>query len=346
MNKHIGSYLHPYIISEIGVNHGGNMDLAKKMIKDSALSGAHAAKFQTYKAETLAAKNSPSYWDLASESTTSQYALFKKYDAFGPDEYRELSEYCMELKIDFISTPFDLDSVDVLDSLMKYFKVASADITNTPLLRKIASKKKPVVMSTGAATMREIHWAVEELATNGASHICLLHCVLNYPTPAENAKLNEIRTLQQAFPNLEVGYSDHVVADDTLSALEAATLLGATVLEKHFTYDKSLKGNDHYHAMDEHDLKKFVKKIKLYQKYYSPGKDKIEGEDLAVANARRSIYAARNLKKGRIITEDDLICKRPGFHLSPIHWDSVIGSTLLDDLNADEPVTTEILKNK
>lgn len=346
MNKHIGSYLNPYIISEIGVNHGGDMELAKEMIKSSALSGAHAAKFQTYKAATLAAKNSPSYWDLGSESTTSQYELFKKYDTFGPDEYKELSECCKELKIDFISTPFDLQSVDMLDPLMNYFKVASADITNIPLLRKIASKRKPVVMSTGASTMEEIHLAVQELTEYGASHICLLHCVLNYPTPAGNAKLNEINVLKQEFPNLEVGYSDHVVADETLSALEAATLLGATVLEKHFTYDKSLKGNDHYHAMDEKDLRRFVNKIALFKEYCTPTQNKLEGEDLAVTNARRSIYAARDLIKGHILTEDDLICKRPGFHLSPIHWDSVIGSALLQDVNADEPITLENLKIK
>lgn len=341
MNKHIGSYLNPYIISEIGVNHGGDMVLAKEMIKSSALSGAHAAKFQTYKAETLAAKNSPSYWDLESESTTSQYELFKKYDTFGPGEYRELSEYCKEFQIDFISTPFDLQSVDMLDPLMKYFKVASADITNVPLLRKIASKRKPVVMSTGASTMDEIHFAVRELTNYGASHICLLHCVLNYPTPAENAKLNEINILKREFPNLEVGYSDHVVADETLSALEAATLLGATVLEKHFTYDKSLKGNDHYHAMDESDLRRFVNKVALFNDYCTPNKNKLEGEDLAITNARRSIYAARDLRKGDILNENDLICKRPGFYLSPIHWDSVIGSTLLQDVNTDEPITLE-----
>ena len=196
-------------------------------------------------------------------------------------------------------------------------------------------------MSTGASTMDEIHFAVRELTNYGASHICLLHCVLNYPTPAENAKLNEINILKREFPNLEVGYSDHVVADETLSALEAATLLGATVLEKHFTYDKSLKGNDHYHAMDESDLRRFVNKVALFNDYCTPNKNKLEGEDLAITNARRSIYAARDLRKGDILNENDLICKRPGFYLSPIHWDSVIGSTLLQDVNTDEPITLE-----
>ncbi len=218
----VGDPLDPYIIAEIGVNHEGSLTKAKALIDLAADAGAHAAKFQTYKAATLAAKESPSYWDLEKEPTESQHELFKKYDSFGPDEYAELSGHCKDRSIDFLSTPFDLDAVDMLDPLMSYFKVASADITNLPLLRKVASKGKLVILSTGASSLAEIEFAISTLRAWGSSEVILLHCVLNYPTAEEDAQLGMIGVLKRTFPECLIGYSDHVVPDETISALEAA----------------------------------------------------------------------------------------------------------------------------
>lgn len=331
----IGDSLNPYIIAEIGVNHEGNMDLAKELIRQAKAGGAHAAKFQAYKADKIASVHSPAYWDTSKESTQSQHQLFKKYDGFGPREYEELAAYCQAVGIDFSSTPFDLDAVDFLAPLVPFFKVASADITNIPLLRKVASIGKPVILSTGASSLPEIEYAVEILARAGCKDLALLHCVLNYPTPAENAQLSAIKSLKRAFPHMAIGYSDHVVPDTTISALEAACFLGAVILEKHFTHNKALPGNDHYHAMNELDLARFNEKLRYHRALLgSPIRD-LTAEAPARLHARRSIVAARDIRAGEIITEQMLIPKRPGHGISPVHWDEVVGRTARVDIEAD-----------
>lgn len=340
----VGDCLNPYIIAEIGVNHEGDMALAKRLIEEAAQGGAHAAKFQSYKAGLIASKNSPAYWDQTKEPTDSQYKLFQKYDGFGPEEYIALAEHCKINNIDFMSTPFDLDAVDFLNPLMPAFKVASADITNVPLIRKCAAMGKPLIMSTGAATLPEIEFAVATARKAGATEISLLHCVLNYPTPEENAQLGMITSLKRIFPEFVIGYSDHVAPDETISALEASMLLGASILEKHFTHDKTLPGNDHYHAMNKTDLSLFVKKAEKYRTMISgEGKDLLK-ESAAITHARRSIVANRDIAAGEIITEDMLIAKRPAHGISPIHWDSVIGMVVVDGIDNDELITWKKLK--
>lgn len=330
------SHLAPYIIAEIGVNHEGSMELAKRLIDEAKASGAHAAKFQTYKAEKIASKNSPAYWDQSQEPTDSQYKLFKKLDSFGEKEYIELADHCKDVGIDFLSTPFDLEAVDFLNPMMHLFKVASADITNIPLIRKCAATGKPLIMSTGAATLPEIEFAVATAKQAGASDITLLHCVLNYPTPEENAQLGYINNLKRAFPEHQIGYSDHVVPDETISALEVASLMGCQILEKHFTHDKSLPGNDHYHAMDQHDLKNFCGKLEVYRKLNGKQSSKnLELEQAAITHARRSIVAASNIKAGDKFTEKNLIAKRPGHGISPIHWDEIIGKVATTSIQED-----------
>jgi len=342
----IGDNLCPYIIAEIGVNHEGNLALAKELIRQAHAGGAHAVKFQTYKADTIASKNSPAYWDTTKEPTSTQHALFKKYDAFGPDEYRELYDYCCQIGIHFSSTPFDLTAVDFLDPLVPFFKIASADITNVPLLRKVASKGKPIILSTGASTIPEIEFAVQTLRNSGANELALLHCVLNYPTPEEQANLAEILRLKRIFPAVAVGYSDHVVPDATLSSLEVATLLGASILEKHFTYDKTLPGNDHYHAMNEADLRAFVKKLTKYRTLFGGTETNVKNQSAARLHARRSIVAARDIKKGDKLTEDNLITKRPAHGISPVYWDDVIGCIASVDISADTLITWNMLEAK
>ena len=343
--KIISKLSKPYIIAEIGVNHEGSMKKAKKLISLAREGGADAAKFQTYKADTLASKNSPSYWDTTKEPTTSQHELFQKYDKFSKEDYVELSEYCKSINIDFISTPFDNNSVDYLDSLMTFYKIASADITNIPLLRKIAKKEKPVVLSTGASTLKEIDLALKTLDHYGCKEVALLHCILNYPTPFEKANLNMIKGLKEAYPNNIIGYSDHTLPDDEMSSLVAAYTLGAVIIEKHFTDDKSLPGNDHYHAMDVEDLKCYIKIIdKLYNSLGSSIKKPIKSEQISRLNARRSIVLKTNIHSGHILQESDITYKRPGTGISTLYWDEVIGKKVNKDLLEDDILQWEFLK--
>lgn len=335
-NKEINENSAPYVIAEIGVNHEGSFDLAKKLIDLAKEGGADAAKFQTYKAEKIAAKKSPSYWDLSKEKTTSQFELFKKYDTFGPDEYFKLSEHCKSVGIDYLSTPFDSEAVDFLDPLMSFFKIASADLTNIPFLRKIASKKKPVILSTGASTLPEIDLAVQTLVSSGVSEIALLHCVLNYPTPRHLASLDMITSLKKVFPDRLVGYSDHVPPESDMLTLTTSYLLGARIIEKHFTQNKNLPGNDHYHAMDVNDLKTFKTKVSdIRQLLGGSIKKPLETEELSRKNARRSIVTARNIRKGEIIDETMVTYKRPGTGISPLYWDDVVGRVVASDLEDD-----------
>jgi N-acetylneuraminate synthase len=335
----VGCPMNPYIIAEIGVNHEGSIELAKQLIDEAVEGGAHAAKFQSYKAGKIASKFSPAYWDLNKEPTDSQYKLFQKYDNFEPQHYKELADYCYKKGIDFMSTPFDLDAVDFLEPLVPAFKIASADITNIPLLRKVARTGKPIIISTGASSLPEIQMVVDELSLFGAQEIALLHCILNYPTSVERAQLGMIQTLQRVFPCCVIGYSDHVVPDETISAFECAMMLGSCILEKHFTHDKSLPGNDHYHAMDKEDLKRFKLKLQKYKIMLGEFAQKnLEFEAAARQHARRSIVAARNIKAGELLTEENLIVKRPAHGISPIHWDLVLGKKASHDIEYDMPL--------
>ncbi|MGK2961638.1 MAG: N-acetylneuraminate synthase family protein [Gemmatimonadaceae bacterium] len=335
----------PYVIAEIGVNHGGSLELAKQLIDLAKQGGADAAKFQTYKAETLASKHSPAYWDLSKEPTTSQFKLFQKYDSFGPDDYRELARYCAEVGIDFVSTPFDRDAVELLEPMMPFFKIASADLTNTPLLRQVAGTGKPVVLSTGASTSAEVSVAVKTLRDAGCDELSLLHCVLNYPTADENANLGMITALRDEYPDVLVGYSDHTVPDEGMTTLTTAWLLGARVIEKHFTHDKTLPGNDHYHAMDVDDLRRFVAAIGRIGSMIgsTSAVTSIETEEISRMNARRSIVLDSDVAAGTALTEAMLTYKRPGTGVSPVHWDEVIGRRVARDLERDHVLQWEDL---
>ena len=335
----------PYVIAEIGVNHGGSLATAKLLIESAKRGGADAAKFQTYKAGLIASKFSPSYWDTSKEPTTSQYELFTKYDSFGEAEYKELAQHCKKHEIEFVSTPFDLGAVDMLNPLVRYFKIASADITNPPLLKKVAETRKPVILSTGASNIAEIDAALAILRSAGASEICLMHCILNYPTRNENAHLGMLIDLRNRYPELLLGYSDHTLPNEQMTSLVSAHPLGAVVLEKHFTLDKTLPGNDHYHAMDEKDLARFQVNVKKVHELLGPTQLKapIATEEISRLNARRSIVLTRNLKSGQKITQEDLVAKRPGTGISPMSWDDVIGKSVIRDLPEDHILTWDDL---
>ena len=325
---------YPYIIAEAGVNHEGEMDLAKRLIDEAKEGGADAIKFQTYKAESIASRNSPAYWDLTKERTNSQYELFKKYDKFWKNEFEDLKLYCEKSEIEFLSTPFDLESAKFLSELIPVFKISSSDITNKPFIQYICEFGKPIILSTGASYLFEIQEAVEWIEEYGNS-LALLHCVLNYPTSDDDAYLSMIKKLSYKFPNYIIGYSDHTLPKD-MKTLEAATLLGALILEKHFTFDKSLPGNDHYHAMDKDDLKVFKENIdKIFTLLGGFNVMSLEKQELARNNARRSLVAKGNIIKNQIISEDNLIWKRPATGISPKLIGDVIGKKAVIDIKTD-----------
>lgn len=329
----------PYIIAEVGVNHEGSFEKALHLIDLAKEGGANGVKFQTYKAEKITSKFSPAYWDTTKESTKSQYELFKKYDSFGQTEYEKLAVYCQEKRIDFLSTPFDDDAAEFLDPLVPFHKIASADLTNLPLLRRLARKNKPILLSTGAANITEINWALQTLRLEGVRDIVLLHCVLSYPCNFENANLNMIDDLRRLFPDVTLGYSDHTPPDKDMMVNLVAWLKGAMVIEKHFTFDKTLPGNDHYHAMDVQDLREFRMKLEFTSTLLgSKHKHPLESEKQARLHARRSIVALKDLKPGEVISEQNVTYKRPAHGISPMYWDDVIGKKLSKSVVEDKPL--------
>ncbi len=335
----------PYVIAEIGVNHGGDLALARRLIDLAAAGGADCVKFQTYKAHKLASRNSPSYWDLDSEPTTSQFELFRKFDGLELEDYVALAEHAAARGVAFCSTPFDLDAVEGLAAHMPFFKVASADLTNGPLLRAVAAHGKPVLLSTGASHLGEIDEAVRLLREQlPPEQIALLHCVLEYPTPLQDAQLGAIGHLRAAFPDHPVGYSDHTRPDPAMLVLLRAWQLGALVLEKHFTHDKTLPGNDHYHAMDQGDLRRFREGVALLRAVEGDGRKRVlPGEHAARRNARRSLVAARDLPAGHVLADGDLLIKRPAFGLPPAALEWVLGRPLRRALAEDDFLTRDHL---
>ena len=343
----------PFLIGEIGVNFYDiakkenitPMDAAKLMIKEAKNAGIDAVKFQTYKAEKIASRNSPAYWDLDEEPTTSQFELFKKFDTFGPEEYRELAEYCREVGIMFLSTPFDFEAIDFLDDLMDVYKISSSDLTNIPFIKAIALKNKPIILSTGASTLKEIKEAVNAIEEVSNVDIGLMHCVLSYPTKDEDANLLMIKDIKEQFEGYDIGYSDHTKPDDKMLILTTAYLYGANIIEKHFTLDKTLTGNDHYHAMDVEDVKTFNENIELINKIKGKKvKQPLVCESLSRKEARRSIVASKDIKKGEEITKDNITFKRPGTGISPSKVDEIIGMNANEDIAEDTLLTYEMLE--
>lgn len=333
-----------YFICEIGVNHEGSLENAERMIEQIATNGGHAAKFQTYKAEKLAIKDSQAYWDTDKEATKSQFELFKKFDGFGKSEYQKLAECCKLHGIDFLSTPFDLDCLEWLLPLMPCVKIASADLTNYMLLEAVASFKKPVILSVGASSFLEITESVELLLSRGATEVCILHCMLLYPTPIEYSFLGRIKKLIEKFhdwPSVSVGYSDHIPPSSMNNdQIIIARTLGAKVIEKHFTDDKAQTGNDHYHAIDKTDLNNISQRLmKLEQALSSDSEEKLlEMQKDAIKHARRGLYYSRAIQRGEVLSHSDLIAKRPSNNFSPKRFSEIIGKKLKTDVEADQSV--------
>ena len=342
----------PYLIAEMGVNFYDTaeklnitpLEAAKIYIDEAAAAGIDCAKFQSYKAETIAAKKSPSYWDLNENPVTSQFELFKKFDHFSRDDYQELCDYTHKKGMDFTSTPFDYVSADYLEPMVDFYKIASADCSNLPFIKYVAQKGKSVMLSTGASYLSEIDEALRVLKEAGCDDITLMHCVLSYPTKAENANLRVIETLKKDFPDVKIGYSDHVAPDPTMQTLSTAYILGAEIIEKHFTLDKKMKGNDHFHAGDPGDFKVAIANFRwINQILGNEEKTVLDCERIPREQARRSLVTIRNMKKGEVICKEDLIPKRPGTGISPKYLDIVLGRTIKMDLAEDSILTWDMI---
>jgi len=334
----------PYLIAEAGVNHEGDMNIARRLIDEAHEGGADAIKFQTYKADTIASKNSPSYWDLTKEPTDSQHKLFQKYDKFWKKEYEDLARYCEKVGIEFLSTPFDVESARFLNEMMGVFKISSSDMNNKPFIDYLCGFGKPIILSTGASYMWEVEQSLSWIDSHGTP-VALLHCILNYPTDDKNANLAMLQSLKQKFSDRVIGYSDHTLPKN-MKTLEVATLLGARIIEKHFTHDKTLPGNDHYHAMDKNDLKNFHQRMAaLFELLGSNCRKPLPSEEISRSNARRSLVAARQIPKGKVIDAGDLTWKRPGQGIDPREYDRVIGLKAVKQIDEDTVLTWSLLND-
>lgn len=328
------------IIAEAGVNHNGNLELARMMVKEAKLAGADYVKFQTAVPELVISSIAPKaeYQKDTTGAEESQLEMCRKIHLPLAD-YQGLADLCREEGIGFMSTPFDLVSIDTLAPLgMDYWKIPSGEITNLPYLRKIGAQKGRVIMSTGMSTLEEIEAALRVLEKAGTprSSVWLLHCNTQYPTPMEDVNLramNQLRTLGTA----GVGYSDHTVG---ITVPIAAAALGATVIEKHFTLDKSLPGPDHRASLDPAELRAMVAAIRDVERTLGDGIKRVsDSERPNIEVARKSIVAARDIRKGEKFTEENITVKRPGNGLSPMLWDSVVGQTAAHDFPYDSLIT-------
>ncbi len=323
------------IIAEAGVNHNGSLALAKKMALIAKEAGADIVKYQTAVPELVISQFAPKaeYQKDTTGAEENQLEMVKKIH-FGFDEHRELKEYCDEIGIMYLSAPFDLASVDFLESIdMPMWKIPSGELTNLPMLEKIAKTKKKVILSTGMSTIEEIKLAVKILEDNGASEVITLHCNTEYPTPLADANILAMVDIKEKV-GTKVGFSDHTLG---LCAPLAAAALGAVVIEKHFTLDKTMEGPDHLASMNPEELHALVKEVRMCETALGDKTKKVtKSEEKNIAIARKSIVAKINIKKGEILTEDNITVKRPGNGISPMKWYDVLGTKASRDFIEDE----------
>jgi len=326
-----------FIIAEAGVNHNGSIDLAKRLIEVAVNSGADAVKFQTFKAENLVSKNAQKadYQKQTTDAAESQFDMIKKLE-LDVDTHKELINYCQEKNIMFLSTPFDHESIDLLSDLgLQTFKIPSGEITNLPYLRHVGSLSKQVVLSTGMSNLEEVGDALNILINAGTSkdNITVLHANTMYPTPMEDVNLNAMLTIQEEF-GVDVGYSDHTLG---IEVDIAAVAMGALCIEKHFTLDKTMNGPDHKSSLEPEELKAMVSAIRNIEKAMGNGEKNLSlSESVNIGVARKSIVASQSIKKGGVLTEKNITVKRPGNGISPMKWDSIIGSIATKNYNTDD----------
>lgn len=324
-----------YIIGEAGVNHNGSLELAKKMIEVAKAAGVDAIKFQTFQAEKLvtALSKKAEYQEKATGNAESQLEMLKKLE-LTQNEFIEVKRHCKTVGIEFLSTPFDLESIDFLYRMgISQWKIPSGEITNLPYLIKIARTRLPAILSTGMSTFKEVAKAVDVLKEHGSSEIVLLHCTTEYPTPYEEVNLNAMLTMKNAL-NLPVGYSDHTMG---IEIPVAAVAMGATIIEKHFTLDRNTEGPDHKASLEPDELEAMVKAIRHVERAMGNGiKKPAQTEKKNINIARKSIVASKKIEKDELFTEENLTAKRPGDGISPMKWFEVLGTRAKRDFEEDE----------
>lgn len=329
-----GNEMSVYIIAEAGVNHNGSFELACKLVDAAKEAGVDCIKFQTFKSKNLVshtAQKAEYQKDTTGEGA--QVDMLKKLE-LSFEEFLALKDYCDRVGICFLSTPFDFDSIDFLNSIdMPFWKIPSGEVNNYPYLVALAKTRKPVVMSTGMCDLSEIQEAINVLRENGTDEIKLLHCNTEYPTPFEDVNLRAMQTMAAAF-GLEVGYSDHT---NGIEVPIAAAALGATVIEKHFTLDRNMEGPDHKASLEPDELAKMVSSIRNIEKALGNGdKTPSPSEKKNITVARKSIVAAKSIKAGEILTVENVTVKRPGTGISPMKWNKVLGRRAVRDFEEDE----------
>lgn len=328
---------HICIIAEAGVNHNGNYDLAKKMITEAKEAGADYIKFQTFVPEKLVSKyaEKAEYQKKTTSTNESQLKMLKKLTLTNEDFFK-LKKYCDEEEIGFLSTPFDLESIDFLKKFnMDFWKIPSGEITNLPYLERIARTGMKVVMSTGMCDMEEIKAAISVLENNQCGDIVLLQCNTQYPTPFDDVNLNAMKTINTETGKL-VGYSDHTVG---IEVPIAAVAMGAVMIEKHFTLDKRMQGPDHKASLEPAELKRMILSIRNIERAMGNGRKEPSNSEMTNKNVvRKSIVANRNIKIGEKFTEDNIAVKRPGHGISPMYWYDVLGKKAVKDFKKDENI--------
>lgn len=323
------------IIAEAGVNHNGDMNIAKKLIDKAVEAKADIVKFQTFKSNCVVSTKAEKaeYQKETTEANENQLDMIKKLE-LTTENHKILIAYCKEKNIEFVSTPFDLPSIDLLNNLgMTTFKIPSGEITNLPYLEKIGKLGKKVILSTGMSTLGEVELAIKILRDNGTEDITLLHCTTEYPTPMEDVNLNAMKTLEKAF-GLPVGYSDHTKG---IEVSIAAVVMGAKIIEKHFTLDKNMEGPDHKASLEPDELSALVSSVRNVEKAMGSSIKQPATSEIKNMNiARKSIVANKDIKKGDVFTEDNITSKRPGNGISPMKWYEVLGQVATKDYNEDD----------
>lgn len=332
------------IIAEAGVNHNGTISIAKKLVDIAAEAGADIIKFQTFTAENLVSKSAAkaTYQIENTGTSETQWEMLKKLE-LGFNDHKTLIAYCKKKKIQFLSTPFDLPSIDLLVELgISIFKIPSGEINNLPFLQKIGKLRKTVILSTGMSELCEIKDAIDILTSEGTDRnkITVLHCNTEYPTPMEDVNLTAMLTIKKEL-NVAVGYSDHTLG---IEIPIAAVAMGATIIEKHFTLDKEMEGPDHVASLAPNELKDMITAIRNIDVALGNGIKKPSfSEQKNIMVARKSIHISKNLFAGQIITQSDLIMKRPGDGISPMKLNDVVGRKSLKNLDADHKISWEDL---
>lgn len=329
-----------FIIAEAGVNHNGDINLAKKLVDEAVSAGVDAVKFQTFKAENLVCKNAKkaAYQLETTGSEETQFEMLKKLE-LTKEMHEELLAYCREKKIMFLSTPFDVESVALLNHYgMEIIKIPSGEITNYPYLKAIGETGKKVILSTGMSMLDEVEEAVKVLRNYGADDITLLHCNTEYPTPMNDVNLQSMVSMKEKL-HVPVGYSDHTKG---IEVAIAAVAMGATVIEKHFTLDRNMEGPDHKASLEPNELKAMVNAVRNIEVALGSGEKKVsysEAKNRAIA--RKSIVAKRHIDKGETFTVDNITTKRPGTGISPMKWNMVLGRKAIREFEEDELIEME-----